>query len=72
MVHGAVRPMQKKVGLVIAFPFAYLAHVIVNLLILILAITILNPGGLFGAWDFTWGAPQSLIGLGAGIIFTLA
>ncbi|NUO08872.1 MAG: VCBS repeat-containing protein [Candidatus Brocadia sp.] len=61
----------EKIGLGIVFIFAWLAHVIVNLLVLILAITLFNPSGLFGALDFSWGAPQSIIGLGAGIIFTL-
>ncbi|NMH88794.1 SpvB/TcaC N-terminal domain-containing protein [Flavivirga algicola] len=60
-----------KVGYGFLFILAWLAHVIVNLVVLVLAVTILNPGGLFGAWDFTWGAPQSILGLGAGIVLTL-
>lgn len=60
-----------KVGYGFLFIFAYLAHVIVNLLVLILAITVLNPTGLFGAWDFSYGAIQSVAGLVGGIVLTL-
>lgn len=56
-----------KVGYGFLFILAYLAHVIVNLIVLLLAVTVLNLGGLFGALDFTWGAPQSLMGLVFGI-----
>lgn len=54
----------------VLFIFAWLAHVIVNLFILAVSVTLLNPGGLFGALDFTWGAPQSILGLALGI-FTI-
>jgi RHS repeat-associated protein len=57
-----------KVGYGFLFILAYLAHVIVNLAILIFAVFIQN---LLAFWDFSYGAPQSVIGLGAGIIFTL-
>jgi len=57
-----------KVGYGFLFIFAYLAHVIVNLVVLIFAVFIQN---LLAFWDFSYGAPQSVIGLGAGIIFTL-
>lgn len=60
-----------KVGYGFLFIFAYLAHVIVNLFILAASVTILNPGGLFGAWDFSYGSLQSSIGLAGGVIFTL-
>lgn len=56
-----------KVGFGILFIFAWIAHVIVNLVVLIAAITILNPAGLFGALDFSWGGLQSVIGLILGI-----
>lgn len=57
-----------KVGYGFLFILAYLAHVIVNLAVLIFAVFIQN---LLAFWDFSYGAPQSVIGLGAGIIFTL-
>ncbi len=57
-----------KVGYGILFIFAWLAHVIVNLIVLIFSVFVQN---LLAFWDFSWGAPQSLIGLGAGIILTL-
>jgi RHS repeat-associated protein len=57
-----------KVGYGFLFILAYLAHVIVNLIVLIFAVFIQN---LLAFWDFSYGAPQSIIGLGAGIIFTL-
>jgi RHS repeat-associated protein len=60
-----------KVGFGFLFIFAWLAHVILNLAILILAVTILNPAGLFGALDFTWGAPQSILGLLVGTVMIL-
>ena len=60
-----------KVGFGFLFIFAWIAHVIVNLVVLIAAITILNPAGLFGALDFSWGGLQSVIGLVAGIFLTL-
>lgn len=56
-----------KFGWGVLFIFAWIAHVIVNLAVLILAVTILNPAGLFGALDFTWGGLQSVIGLVLGI-----
>jgi len=52
-----------KVGFGFLFIFAWIAHVIVNLVVLIAAITILNPAGLFGALDFSWGGLQSALGL---------
>lgn len=61
----------EKVGLGFLFIFAWLAHVIVNLIVLILAITLFNPTGLFGALDFSWGALQSTLGLGLGIVAIL-
>ncbi len=60
-----------KVGWGILFIFAWLAHVVVNLAVLILAVTILNPAGVFGALDFTWGGLQSVIGLVAGVAVIL-
>lgn len=60
-----------KVGYGFLFIFAYLAHVILNLFVLVISITLLNPGGLFGAWDFSYGALQSSAGLVGGVIFTL-
>ena len=60
-----------KVGYAFLFIFAYLAHVIVNLFVLAISVTLLNPGGLFGAWDFSYGALQSSAGLVGGVIFTL-
>jgi len=45
--------------------------VIVNVIVLIFAVTVVNPAGLFGLLDFTWGAPQSILGLAAGIVLTL-
>lgn len=53
------------------FVFAWLAHVIVNLVVLALSVTVFNLGGLFGALDFTWAAPQSVLGLLAGTVLTL-
>jgi len=50
---------------------AYIAHVIVNLLVLILSITLFNLFGAFGALDFSWGALQSTLGLGLGIVAVL-
>jgi len=58
-------------GYGVLFIFAWLAHVIVNLLVLILSITLFNPAGLFGAWDFSYGAIQSTLGLGLGIVAIL-
>jgi hypothetical protein len=52
-------------------PLAWIAHVIVNLLVLILSVTVLNVFGAFGAWDFTYGAIQSALGLGLGIVAVL-
>jgi RHS repeat-associated protein len=60
-----------KVGYGFLFIFAWLAHVIVNLVVLALSVTLFNLGGLFGALDFSWAAPQSLLGLAAGIVLTL-
>lgn len=57
-----------KVGYGFLFIFAYLAHVIVNLIVLLFAVFIQN---LLAFWDFSWGAPQSILGLGAGIVLTL-
>lgn len=57
-----------KVGLGFAFIFVWLAHVIVNLLLLFLSVTILNYSGIFGIWDFSYGGIQSALGLGGGII----
>jgi hypothetical protein len=59
-----------KVGFGFLFIFAYLAHVIVNLLVLILSITVFNVGGLLGI-DWSWGALQSTLGLGLGIVAIL-
>ncbi|MBI3398310.1 MAG: insecticidal toxin complex protein [Deltaproteobacteria bacterium] len=56
-----------KVGYGFLFIFAYLAHVIVNLIVLVLA-TVLQP---LSFWDFSWGALQTTLGLGIGIVFTL-
>lgn len=53
------------------FIFAWLAHVIVNLVILALSVTLFNLGGGFGELDFSWGAPQSVLGLLAGTVLTL-
>jgi hypothetical protein len=61
----------EKFGLVLAFPFVWLAHVIVNLLILLLSVTVFNVFGAFGAWDFSFGAIQSTLGLGLGILAVL-
>lgn len=60
-----------KVGYGFLFIFAWLAHVVVNLVMLILSVTLFNPGGFFGLWDFTWGAPQSVIGLVLGVVAVL-
>jgi len=60
-----------KVGLGFAFIFAWLAHVIVNLIVLILSVTLFNVFGAFGALDFSWGGLQSTIGLGLGIVAIL-
>lgn len=60
-----------KVGFGFLFIFAWLAHVIVNLIMLALSVTLLNPLGLFGAWDFTYGGLQSVIGLLFGTVMVL-
>ena len=60
-----------KVGYGFLFVLAWIAHVIVNLAVLILAVTVLNPAGLFGALDFSWGGLQSVIGLVLGIVAVL-
>ena len=60
-----------KVGYGFLFIFAWLAHVIVNLIVLVLSVTVLNPLGLFGAWDFSYGGLQSIIGLTLGIVAVL-
>jgi RHS repeat-associated protein len=52
-----------RVGFGFLFIFAWIAHVVVNLAVLIAAVTILNPAGLFGALDFSWGGLQSVLGL---------
>src|SRR5207247_3604256 len=57
-----------KVGYGFLFILAYLAHIIVNLVVLIFAVFVQN---LLAFWDFSYGAPQSLLGLGAGIVLTL-
>jgi len=57
-----------KVGYGLLFIFAYLAHVIVNLIVLTFAVFIQNPLSFL---DFSYGALQSIVGLGIGIIFTL-
>jgi RHS repeat-associated protein len=57
-----------KVGYGFLFVLAYLAHIIVNLIVLLFAVFIQN---LLSFWDFSWGAPQSILGLGAGIVLTL-
>ena len=44
-----------KVGYGFLFIFAYLAHVIVNLIVLILAVTVLNPSGAFRCVGFHLG-----------------
>ena len=59
-----------KVGYGFLALFAWLAHVIVNLVVLVLSVTLFNIGGLFGAWDFTYGALQTSLGLGLGV-FTI-
>jgi RHS repeat-associated protein len=57
-----------KVGYGFLFPLAYIAHVVVNLAVLVFATFIQNP--LF--WlDFSHGAIQSTAGLVTGTIFTL-
>ena len=58
-------------GYAVLAPLAWLAHVIVNLLVLILSITLFNLAGLFGAWDFSYAALQSTLGLGLGIVAIL-
>jgi hypothetical protein len=60
-----------KVGYGFLFIFAWLAHVIVNLIVLVLSVTVFNPLGLFGAWDFSYGGLQSIIGLTLGIVAVL-
>ena len=59
-----------KVGYGFLFIFAWLLHVIINLIVLVLSITILNPAGLLGAWDFSYGGIQSILGLALGV-FTI-
>jgi len=59
-----------KVGFGFLFIFAWLAHVLINVIILILSVTLFNLGGLFGAWDFSFGALQSSLGLAIGL-FTI-
>lgn len=56
-----------KVGYGFLFILAYLAHIIVNLIVLVLA-TVLQP---LSFWDFSWGALQTSLGLGIGAIFVL-
>jgi hypothetical protein len=60
-----------KVGYGFLFIFAWLLHVIVNLVVLALSVTLFNAGGFFGLLDFTYGGVQSILGLGAGIVMTL-
>ncbi len=57
-----------KVGYGFLFILAYLAHIIVNIAVLIFAVFIQN---LLSFWDFSWGAPQSALGLGIGIVAIL-
>ncbi|MEQ8163356.1 MAG: RHS repeat-associated core domain-containing protein, partial [Smithellaceae bacterium] len=56
-----------KVGYGFLFILAYLAHVLVNLIVLVLA-TVLQP---LSFWDFSYGALQTSLGLGIGAIFVL-
>ena len=57
-----------KVGYGFLFIFAYLLHVIVNLIVLLFAVFVQNP---LAFWDFSYGALQSILGLTAGIVLTL-
>lgn len=56
-----------KVALGILFIFAWLLHVLVNLFILAVAV-IVQP---FSPIDFSWGAPQSILGVALGSIAVL-
>jgi len=58
----------EKVGWGFLFIFAWLAHVIVNLAVLIFAVFIQN---LLFWWDFSYGGLQSSLGLGLGIVAIL-
>ncbi len=60
-----------KVGLAFVFIFAWLMHVIANLFVLAISLTVLNVFGAFGLWDFTYGGIQSVIGLAIGIFTVL-